>query len=142
LLQIWDISKRRIRHLLQGHGQEIYSLDFSADGRHLVSGSGDKSARIWDIETGSCIFDLKVDDFVMGENGPADAGLTSVAVSPDGRTVAAGSLDAVVRVWDAQTGKQLARLAGHSDSVYSVAFAPDGQVREAWSFSRSLLLLR
>lgn len=104
------------------------------------------------------MFDLRVEDFVIGENGAVDAGLTrsetfflflhrvffyradlidfgdgSVAVSPDGRYVAAGSLDAVVRIWDAQTGVQLGRFIGHSDSVYSVAFAPDGSVR-----SRSL----
>jgi hypothetical protein len=128
-IRIWDVGKRAIRHLLQGHSQEIYSLDFSSDGRHLVSGSGDQSARIWDIESGACTFDLRVEDLVLGDQGPVDAGLTSVAVSPDGRLVAAGSLDAVVRLWDAQTGQQLGRFLGHSNSVYSVAFSPDGSVR-------------
>lgn len=59
--------------------QEIYSLDFSRDGRFLVSGSGDKSARIWDIEKGQCVFDLRIDDFIHNEHGPIDAGITSVA---------------------------------------------------------------
>lgn len=59
--------------------QEIYSLDFSRDGRHLVSGSGDKSARIWDIESGRCVYDLRIDDFIHNEHGPIDAGITSVA---------------------------------------------------------------
>lgn len=59
--------------------QEIYSLDFSRDGRFLVSGSGDKSARIWDIEKGLCVFDLRIDDFIHNEHGPIDAGITSVA---------------------------------------------------------------
>ena len=40
-------------------------------------------------------------------------------VSPDGRLVAAGSLDTMVRVWDVSTGKQIERLKGHKDSVYS-----------------------
>ncbi|CED82302.1 WD40 repeat-containing protein [Phaffia rhodozyma] len=137
-IRIWDIKARRIRHLLQGHSQEIYSLEFSSDGRHLVSGSGDKSARIWDIENGACVFDLRVEDFVIGESGPVDAGLTSVAVSPDGRYVAAGSLDAVVRIWDTQTGVQLGRFTGHSDSVYSVAFAPDGSFLCSGSLDRTL----
>jgi glucose repression regulatory protein TUP1 len=77
--QIWDISKKRIKHLLTGHNQEIYSLDFSRDGQFLVSGSGDKSARIWDINSGHCVFDLKIEDVVLGEAGPIDAGITSVA---------------------------------------------------------------
>ena len=50
--QIWDIAKKRIRNVFEGHQQEIYSLDFSRDGRLIVSGSGDKTARIWDMETG------------------------------------------------------------------------------------------
>jgi glucose repression regulatory protein TUP1 len=137
-LQIWDIKARRIRHLLQGHVQEIYSLDFSADGRHVVSGSGDKSARIWDIETGACVFDLQVEDLVEGDAGPVDAGLTSVAFSPDGRLFAAGSLDAIVRLWDTATGVQLGRFAGHSDSVYSVAFSPDGKTLCSGSLDRSI----
>jgi WD40 repeat protein len=78
-LQIWDIAKKRIKHLLTGHNQEIYSLDFSRDGQFLVSGSGDKSARIWDINSGHCVFDLKIEDVVLGEAGPIDAGITSVA---------------------------------------------------------------
>jgi glucose repression regulatory protein TUP1 len=59
--------------------QEIYSLDFSRDGRFLVSGSGDKSARVWDVEKGTCVFDLRIEDFIHNEHGPIDAGITSVA---------------------------------------------------------------
>ncbi|KAK6971486.1 chromatin associated protein [Favolaschia claudopus] len=56
-----------------------------------------------------------------------DAGVTSVAMSPDGRFVAAGSLDTFVRIWDAYTGVLLDKLRGHRDSVYSVVFTPDGR---------------
>ena len=54
--QIWDISKKRICNVFDGHQQEIYSLDFSRDGRLIVSGSGDRTARIWDMtdSTGAC----------------------------------------------------------------------------------------
>lgn len=48
-VQIWDIAKKRIRNTFEGHQQEIYSLDFSKDGRLIVSGSGDKTAKIWDM---------------------------------------------------------------------------------------------
>ena len=44
-----------------------------------MSGSGDKTARIWDMATGSCVFDLRIEDMVQGEIGPIDAGITSVA---------------------------------------------------------------
>ncbi|ORX38718.1 WD40-repeat-containing domain protein [Kockovaella imperatae] len=137
-IRIWDIKQKRIRHLLQGHMQEIYSLDFSRDGRFLVSGSGDKSARVWDIEKGQCVVDLRIEDFIHNEHGPIDAGITSVALSPDGKLVAAGSLDTMVRVWNVQTGQQVERLKGHKDSVYSVAFSPDGKTLVSGSLDRTL----
>jgi glucose repression regulatory protein TUP1 len=55
-----------------------------------------------------------------------DASVTSVAISSDGRLVAAGCLDNIVRLWDVQTGALIERLMGHKDSVYSITFAPDG----------------
>ena len=67
-----------------------------------------------------------------------DAGVTSVAISPDGRWVAAGSLDMVVRIWDVNTGALVERLRGHKDSVYSVAFSPDGRGLVSGSLDKSL----
>ena len=67
------------------------------------------------MESGQCVLTLSIED-----------GVTTVAISPDGKYVAAGSLDRVVRVWDAQTGYLVERLEGHKDSVYSVAFSPNG----------------
>jgi WD40 repeat protein len=47
---------------------------------------------------------------------------------PDGRTLASGSFDGRLRLWDTRTRKQLGRpLRGHTDAVYSVAFSPDGR---------------
>lgn len=119
--------------ILKGHEQDIYSLDFSRDGRIIVSGSGDQTARIWDMDTGKCLYVLTVGDVDL-----KDAGVTSVALSPDGRLVAAGSLDRMVRVWDTQTGQLLEKLEGHKDSVYSVAFAPDGKTLVSGSLDRTL----
>lgn len=54
--------------------------------------------------------------------------VTSVAFSPDGRTVVTGSTspDRTVRLWDISTGAELRRFVGHSETVWSVAFSPDG----------------
>ena len=52
--------------------------------------------------------------------------VTSVAFSPDGRTIASGSYDAM-RLWDAASGRTLRVLGGHGDWVNSVAFSPDGR---------------
>ena len=54
------------------------------------------------------------------------ASINSVAFSPDGEKLAYGSWDHTVRLWDVETGKELAKLTGHSSGVHSVAFSPDG----------------
>lgn len=131
---MWDIAKRRIRHIFDGHQQEIYSLDFSRDGRHIVSGSGDKTMRIWNIQDNSCRT-ITISDTDSLNN---DSGVTSVAISPDGTLVVAGSLDTVVRIWDIASGTLLERLRGHTDSVYSVAFTPDGKGVVSGSLDKTL----
>ena len=133
-LKIWEIAKKRVRNIFDGHQQEIYSLDFSLDGRLIVSGSGDKTARIWDMHDGtSKVFTINDPDSLNN-----DAGVTSVAISPNGQLVAAGSLDTVVRIWDVGTGQLVERLRGHRDSVYSVAFTPDGKGLVSGSLDKTL----
>lgn len=127
---MWDIQSRVIKHTFHGHEQDIYSLDFARNGRHIASGSGDRTVRVWDIETGQNVLTLSIED-----------GVTTVAISPDGRYVAAGSLDKSVRVWDAQTGYLVERLEGaegHKDSVYSVAFAPNGRDLVSGSLDKTI----
>ncbi|KAL1719160.1 WD40-repeat-containing domain protein [Schizophyllum commune] len=133
-IRIWDIAKKSIKHIFDGHQQEIYSLEFSYDGRLIVSGSGDKTARIWDMQDGTSKV-LAIND---QDSLNADAGVTSVAISPDGRLVAAGSLDTAVRIWDVESGVLLERLRGHRDSVYSVAFTPDGKGLISGSLDKTL----
>ena len=130
--QIWDIARQRIRYTFEGHQQDIYSLDFSHDGAYIVSGSADKTARIWDMNT----HESKV--LTIDDDPNVDAGVTSVAISPDARFVAAGSLDTIVRIWDVATGMLVDRLRGHGDSVYSVAFTPDGKGLVSGSLDKTL----
>ena len=68
-------------------------------------------------------------------------GVTTVAMSPDGSYVAAGSLDKSVRVWDTRGGHLYERLDGpdgHKDSVYSVAFAPTGRELVSGSLDKTI----
>lgn len=70
-----------------------------------------------------------------------DDGVPTVAISPDNRYVAAGSLDKSIRVWDISTGLLVERLegdVGHIDSVYSVAFAPNGRDLVSGSLDKTI----
>ncbi len=73
----------------------------------MVSGSRDKTVRIWDAATGQELHKLQ---------GHSDS-VTSVVWSPDGTKVVFGSSDKTVRIWDAATGQELDKLQGHSDSA-------------------------
>ena len=50
-----------------------------------------------------------------------------MAFSPDGKRIVSGSRDNTVKVWDADSGKELLTLKGHTGGVTSVAFSPDGK---------------
>ena len=72
-----------------------------------MSGSGDKTARIWDMIDGTS----KGLTISVGDSLNGGAGVTSVAISPNGHFVAAGSLDNVARIWDATTAQLVERLS-------------------------------
>jgi WD40 repeat protein len=92
------------------------SLAFSPDGRMIVTGSMDRTVRLWDPHTGTLLRTLA---------GHTDW-VYSVAFSPDGETIVSGSSDNTVRLWDAQTGRSLLTISGLWAGVTAVAFSPDG----------------
>ena len=105
------------QHVLQGHTFSVLSVAFSQDGRHIVSGSHDRTIRVWDAQTG--------DQVGNPLQGHTDS-VWSVAFSQDGRHIVSGSGDRTIQVWDAQTGDQVGNpLQGHTSSVWSVAFSQD-----------------
>ena len=63
--------------------------------------------------------------------------INSVAWSPDGNSLATGSLDGTARIWDAKTGKQIHELKGHIEEVESVAWSPDGNYLATGSLDKT-----
>jgi WD40 repeat protein/TPR repeat protein len=100
------------------HGDAGYrgSAAYSPDGKRIVTTMDDRTARIWDVHTGTVVTIL---------SGHTDA-IATATYSPDGkRIVTAG--DRTARVWDAATGRQLLVISGHVGYVWSAAYSPDGR---------------
>ena len=66
--------------------------------------------------------------------------LYSIVFSPDGKTIASGSADETIRLWDAVTGQHQATFTGHNGIVASLAFSPDGQTLASGSFDGTIRL--
>ncbi|KAG8665110.1 uncharacterized protein FPOAC1_013088 [Fusarium poae] len=120
----WMVLKPRMEadwnaclQTLEGHGDWVASVVFSADDQRLASGSGDKTVKIWDAATGAC------EQTLEGHGGS----VWSVVFSADGQRLASGSNDKTVNIWDAATGVCVKTLEGHGHSVTSVVFSADGQ---------------
>lgn len=106
----WDAT-------LIGHRGPVNAVAYSPDGKRILTGSTDKTARIWKARSAKSLKTLR------GHTGAVRA----VAFSPDGILVATGSDDKTARVWNAATGKLLFDFGGHGAAVRTVAFSRDGR---------------
>lgn len=128
---LWDVAtgQQRVEPLL---GQRsVSSVAFSPDGQILaVGGSGDWSPifeaslgeiRFWDAATGR-----PLGAPIISDHG----GVNSIDFSPDGQTLASGSYDGTIILWDVASRQPLyEQSTGHEDlGVTSLAFSPDGQI--------------
>ena len=98
------------------HDGPLHTAVFSADGKFVVTASGDGTARVWEAATGKAI----------GEPLRHE-GVISAAFSPDGKFVVTASGDGTARVWEAATGKAIGEPLRHEGTVISAAFSPDGK---------------
>ncbi|KAE9382484.1 WD40 repeat-like protein, partial [Gymnopus androsaceus JB14] len=105
--------------VLTGHTADVSSVEFSPDGKRIVSGSYDHTLRIWNAETG----------MIIGEPMQGHTSwVTSVVFSPDGEKIVSGSSDQTLHIWNAETRMIIGEpLQGHTLQVTSAAFSPDGK---------------
>jgi WD40 repeat protein len=105
-------------NILLGHSGSVTSVGFSPDGKRIVSGSEDKTIRIWDAETG--------EEVSAPFEGHTDS-ITSVMFSPDGKRIVSGSYDKTIRMWNPETGEEIAGpFVDHTHGIACVAFSSDG----------------
>lgn len=116
--QVWDLESRKQRGSLPGHSKPVRDAVFNSDGRWILTGSYDGTARLWDA---SSLQPIGVPFSHEGEVG-------TVAFSPNSRYVIAGGDDGSAKVWEVATGELFGSSLVHQQTVRKVAFSPDGRL--------------
>jgi WD40 repeat protein len=131
---LWDLKTRRpIGRALPSHGDAVFSLAFSRDGKLLASTSrSDRNLMFWSVET------HKLAGAPLTVN---DGSAVTMAFSPDGKTFATGGGDKKVVLWDLATRQPIGEpLSGHASNVVSLAFTPDGKTVASGSWDGTVIL--
>ena len=123
-IRLWDAATGQFLRVLQGARNfgdgpraSVTSLDFSPDGKTLVSGHENNAVHLWDVETG------KTRRSLLGHSGA----IISVAFSPDGKAVASAGKDKKTLLSDIETGNRLGRFEGIERDVLGLKFFPNGE---------------
>ena len=124
-IKLWDARSGETLRTLEGHTDSVWSVAFAPDGNTLASGSLDRTIKLWDARSGELLLSIDARGPNHKRKGHTDW-VSSVAFAPDGNTLASGSGDYTIKLWDTRSGETLRTLEGHRSSVRSVAFAPDG----------------
>jgi WD40 repeat protein len=115
---IVDATSGKPVRQLTGHSDVVYSLAWSPDGSHIVSGGEDKVLRVWNAVTGRPV-----------KTRPMGVAVNAVCWSPDSSRIAGAASDNAVYIWDLKSlpGPPRHRLGGHANYVYTVAWSFDGE---------------
>ncbi|SFE41691.1 WD40 repeat domain-containing protein [Thermoflexibacter ruber] len=132
LEEIWDrfsfVPRGNYQKILniKAHQDRVYAVAFSPDGQKILTGSGDRTAKLYNLE-GKILATLQ---------GHTDE-VKAVAFSKDGNKIATGSADNTVRVWNV-AGELLQTFKGHQDAVSGVGFSADGQKIASASYDETI----
>ncbi|MBV9326239.1 MAG: WD40 repeat domain-containing protein [Chloroflexi bacterium] len=120
-VKVWDVKQgREIASLTGGGDSTVYDVKYSPDGRLLAAAWGNNIV-LWDAST------LQ---FVRRLSGHAHE-ISRLAFSPDGRTLASGTIDGQLKLWDLSNGAERATPADggdNNDPITGIAFSPDGNL--------------
>jgi len=120
MVRIWDSGTGRELIAYRGHSKPVLTVAFSHDGKFIASAGGEPAVRIWDPATGK---DVRQISIAHGQNEKDY--IARCAFSPDGKKLAVAT-GLVVEIFEVATGQHLRKLEGHTQTVHSIAFSPDG----------------
>ena len=116
-ITLWDTRSWTKLKEVQAHDSQILWLEFSPDGRRLVTMAYDRPLKIWDVASGQSI----------GQPIQAERPFAYFVMSPDGKRLATRSQGGTVRIWDALTGLPASEPFEHEGPVTDLRFDPSGQ---------------
>ncbi len=134
-VELWDVpAKQKLKTL--AYPGVPYALAFTTKHDRLAV-SGESSVVLFDVAAGTTIR-----TFPSKEGMPATAtpSVASLAYSPDGKMLALGCRDSLIRLLDADTGKEIRALEGHASVVNSLAFSFDSRTLVSGSFDKTARL--
>jgi WD40 repeat protein len=127
--RLWDVDSGKFLTLLKPPSGTIEDVAFSPQGILATATSGRNRSQRWQVPSGKLLDELAIEQ---------NESLTSVAFSPEGRTLAAGHFGKVT-LWDLATSRRLATFDGHENWVCSLAFSPDGQTLISGATNNSVI---
>ncbi|MGW8251639.1 MAG: WD40 repeat domain-containing protein, partial [Anaerolineales bacterium] len=140
-LDLWDLASGEVIRSFVGHTLWTNKVVLSPDGQTAYSTSDDNTVRAWDFATG---------ELVTTYQPFSDGGTAGLAISPDGGKLLVGRTwfdldnveprDAVIALLDAKTGERLLNLEGHTGTVETITFSPDGRYALSGSWDRTVRL--
>jgi WD40 repeat protein len=99
-----------------GHTHVVTSVNFSPNGKKIVTTSRDHTVKLWDAQTGALMADIR----------GYTSNVVSACFSPDGNTILTTG-DSIAKIWNSANGILLNELKGHKTWVKSAYFSPDGE---------------
>ncbi|PIA19057.1 WD40 repeat-like protein [Coemansia reversa NRRL 1564] len=137
-----------------GHNKAVgaVSLSHNSDSLFMVSGSEDRTVKMWDLSPLRAVFDApERAASIISNSGPLklqtlytfqahDRDINTIRISPDNKTFATGSQDKTAKIWDVGTGTLQGTLQGHRRGVWNVTFSPIDRVIATASSDRTIKL--
>ena len=137
-IKVWDTRKYEVLYTLKGHGGTITGMSLSNDGSLLLSNAMDSTLRVWDVRPFAS--EERCMRVLSGHTHDFEMNLLKCAWSADDERVTCGSADAMVNVWDVNTGNLLYKLPGHQGSVNEAVFHPKEKIIGSCSTDRKIFL--
>jgi serine/threonine protein kinase len=112
-IRFWDLDRKQLFKTIVAHDREINTLAIGLDEQIILTGSSDLTIHLRQLKTGI--------QHILSEH---EAAVMTVAISPDGKTIASGAIDGKIDLWDTDTQHLAGSFSAHQGAVKSIVFHP------------------